>query len=429
MAAKRVKVRLQVAIVAAVGAALLLAGTAAASSQSVAALQVALRARGLYTGQVDGVAGPITRKAIVTFQRRHAIPASGRLGKRTRRTLGRLGAPLLGQRELGVGARGWDVSALEFRLVRYGLARTSVDGRFTATTAAALRNFQRARGLTADGIAGPRTYRALARGVPGTRERRAPIRTHVVSPGEGFYAIAARYHVAARLLARRNGLLLTSLLVPGQRLRLPAGARVAVPSPTGSRAAPAPAALIHVVRPGEGFYVIAAHWSVSPWELARVNGLSLASVLVPDQRLRLPAGARPAGGLAPANRDVVRAAIDRWSAFYGVDARLARALAWMESGFQPDVVSNVGAIGVMQLLPETWEWVDAILLGARTPRTYEGNVQAGVRYLKWQLDEFGGDSRLALAGYYQGARAVREIGLYDDTKQYVSVIMQLYGSV
>ena len=36
----------------------------------------------------------------------------------------------------------------------------------------------------------------------------------------------------------------------------------------------------------------------------------------------------------------------------------------MESGFQQDVVSSVGAIGVMQLLPETWEWVDVMLLGS-----------------------------------------------------------------
>ena len=91
----------------------------------------------------------------------------------------------------------------------------------------------------------------------------------------------------------------------------------------------------------------------------------------------------------------------------------------MESGFQQDVVSSVGAIGVMQLLPETWEFVDAMLLGEVTPRTYDGNVRAGVRYLRWQLDEFDGDVRLALAGWYQGARAVRERGLFDDTKEFV----------
>ena len=77
----------------------------------------------------------------------------------------------------------------------------------------------------------------------------------------------------------------------------------------------------------------------------------------------------------------------------------------------------------MQLLPETWEFVDLVLLGARTPRNYQGNVRAGVRYLRWQLDEFSGDRRLALAGWYQGARAVRERGLFDDTKEFVRIVL------
>ena len=66
---------------------------------------------------------------------------------------------------------------------------------------------------------------------------------------------------------------------------------------------------------------------------------------------------------------------------------------------------------------------------ARTPRNYQGNVRAGVRYLRWQLDEFGGDRRLALAGWYQGARAVRERGLFDDTKEFVRIVLALYGTV
>jgi soluble lytic murein transglycosylase-like protein len=153
---------------------------------------------------------------------------------------------------------------------------------------------------------------------------------------------------------------------------------------------------------------------------------------VPNQRLVLPRGARlgrVAVAGAPASRDAIRASIDRWAGFYGVDPQLARALAWMESGFQQDVVSSVGAIGVMQLLPETWEFVDTVLLGFRTPRTYDGNVRAGMRYLRWQLDEFGGNVRLALAGWYQGARAVRQRGLYRETKQFVRVVLVLYGTV
>jgi len=419
-------VRRRIAIAAAVITALVSAGPAAATSGTIAALQVALRAHGLYAGPVDGISGPLTRKGLVTLQRSNGIAAVGRIDLRTRRALGALGAPLFGQRELGLGAFGWDVSELEFRLRRFGLPASAVDGRFTPATGAALRRFQSAAGLPADGIAGPVTYRALVR--PATP--RKAVRRHVVRDGEGFYAIAALYHVDPAALARTNGVELTSVLLPGQRLRLPAGAKATRAAPSGSRPArPTTTSAVHVVESGEGFFSIAARWSVSPWELARVNGLALTSVLVPGQRLRLPVGARAAAGQASTSRDTVRAALDHWSAAYGVDPKLARALAWMESGFQPEVVSNVGALGVMQLLPESWEWVDALLIGRVTPRTYEGNVQAGVRYLRWQLDQFGGDVELALAGYYQGARAVREIGLYDDTKRYVAIILQLYGSV
>jgi soluble lytic murein transglycosylase-like protein len=190
--------------------------------------------------------------------------------------------------------------------------------------------------------------------------------------------------------------------------------------------------LWHAVEPGESFFSIAARYHVSPWRLARRNAIPLTNVIVPGQRLALPAGARVrsmATSGPPASRDSVRGAIDYWSRVYGVDPRLARALAWMESGFQQDVVSSVGAIGVMQLLPETWEFVDTVLLGARTPRTYEGNVRAGVRYLRWQLDQFDGNVRLALAGWYQGARAVRERGLYNETKEFVRIVLALYGTV
>ena len=339
---------------------LVFAPSGLAASARVAALQIGLQAHGFDPGPVDGVRGQLTTNALLRFQRAEGIRATGLVGRQTRRALGRRGRPLLGQRELAVGAVGWDVAVLEFRIRRYGLRGRAVDGRFTRRTAVALRRYQSRRGLIADGIAGPRTYRSLA----GSSSRPAIV-WHVVRPGESFFSIAARYHV-------------------------------------------------------------------SPWRLARRNALSLMTVIVPNQRLALPRGARTTPSLAagpPANRHAVRSAIDYWSRVYGVDPALARALAWMESGFQQDVVSSVGALGVMQLLPETWEFVDVVLLGQRTPRNYQGNVRAGVRYLRWQLDEFDGNIRLALAGWYQGARAVRERGLYGETKEFVRIVLALYGTV
>ncbi|MBA2293827.1 MAG: transglycosylase SLT domain-containing protein, partial [Actinobacteria bacterium] len=298
----------------------------------------------------------------------------------------------------------------------------------------ALRRFQRVYGLDPDGLAGPRTFRALARGKPVAKRAKPkrvrstpltrPTLTHLVLAGEGFHAIGARYRVSGISIARANGLTLSSLIAPGQRLRIP-GRAPAAQKPVVRREA----RLRHRVRSGESFFSIAQRYHVSPWRVARVNRLSLMTTIVPGQGLTLPRGASLGDSNADVGRDAIRASLDRWAGVYGVDPKLARAVAWMESGFQQDVVSSAGAIGVMQLLPESWTWVDEALLGEATPRTYDGNIRAGVRLLRWQLDEFEGDVRLALAGYYQGARAVRERGLFDDTKQYVAVVQQLYGTV
>ena len=120
-----------------------------AASGSIAALQVGLRAHGFYVGTIDGVPGPLTKAAVLRLQATHGIRATGRVGKPTRRALGALGAPLLGQRPLWPGLVGWDVSALEFRLVAYGLSPAAVDGRFDAATATALRRFQLAHAADA----------------------------------------------------------------------------------------------------------------------------------------------------------------------------------------------------------------------------------------------------------------------------------------
>jgi hypothetical protein len=332
------------------------AAPARAGSERIAALQVALRAQGLYRGAVDGVPGPLTHAAVLDLQRRRGLDPDGKVGPQTRRALGVLGVPLLGRRELRAGLVGWDVSALEFRLRPYGLPREAIDGRFDERTTLALRRFQRSAGIAADGIAGVQTYRALLRA-----GRPAPL--YMVQPGDSFFSIAQRFRTSPWLLAQRNDLRLDGVIVPGQRLLLPAG----------SAGSPQP--------PGE-------------------------------------------------DRASVRAALDHWAGVYGVDPRLARALAWMESGFQNHVVSAAGARGVMQLLPETWDFVEVVLLGGeRVPGSAWGNVRVGVRFLRWQLDHFGGDVSLALAGWYQGARAVRERGLYEDTKQFVSIVLALYGRV
>jgi hypothetical protein len=121
----------------------------------------------------------------------------------------------------------------------------------------------------------------------------------------------------------------------------------------------------------------------------------------------------------------VRASIDRWSVAFGVDAHLVRALAWMESGYNNRLVSSVGARGVMQLLPTTWDYVETVLLRRRVAHTADGNVHVGVAYLQHLLHAFGGNERLALAAWYQGERAVRRQGVLKVSEPFVADVLAL----
>jgi len=142
------------------------AAAAAAGSPDVAALQVALHARGTYAGTVDGVLGPGTRAGVVRFQRRAGLAPDGIAGPQTRRALGRLGRPPLGSRPLRLGAVGADVAALQFALAWRGSPSGVFDGRFGLRVEAAVRRFQRGRGLVVDGVAGPGTLAELGRAGP-----------------------------------------------------------------------------------------------------------------------------------------------------------------------------------------------------------------------------------------------------------------------
>jgi hypothetical protein len=340
-----------------------------------------------------------------------------------------LGVMALAPEAFAASAR---VAALQVGLRAHGFDPGPIDGVRGPLTTGAVAAFQRKHGIRATSRLGPATRRALGRrGRPLLGQRELAVgsvgwdvavlefrlRRHGLSRGRVDGRFTRATAAALRRYQLRRGLVVDG--IAGRQTYRALASRVPV--------------IVHTVKPGESFFSIASVYRVSPWQLARRNRLSLMRVIVPGQRLVLPRGAtvrRPAAAVGvPWSREAVRDSIDYWSRFYGVDPTLARALAWMESGFQQDVVSSVGALGVMQLLPETWEFVDTVLLGFRTPRDYRGNVRAGVRYLRWQLDEFGGNRRLALAGWYQGARAVREVGLYDDTKLFVRVVLALYGTV
>jgi peptidoglycan hydrolase-like protein with peptidoglycan-binding domain len=137
----------------------------------IAALQVTLRARGLYGGAVDGVAGPRTTAAVRCFQRRAGLVVDGVAGPRTRAALGRFARHRLGHRPLHQGMVGWDVAGLQFLLAWHGFPSGEIDGVLGPRTGLALLRYQRWRGLWRDGIAGPATVSALRSPPP-----RSPVR-------------------------------------------------------------------------------------------------------------------------------------------------------------------------------------------------------------------------------------------------------------
>jgi len=105
----------------------------------------------------------------------------------------------------------------------------------------------------------------------------------------------------------------------------------------------------------------------------------------------------------------------------GIDPALLKGLVQQESGFDPNARSGAGAVGLTQLMPGT-----AAGLGVTDPTDPVQSLQAGARYLRTQLDRFGGDERLALAAYNAGPGAVAKYGgvpPYAETQGYVNKVL------
>jgi hypothetical protein len=270
------------------------------------------------------------------------------------------------------------IAGLQVALRAYGLYNGPVDAIAGPKTVRATKAFQRRAGLVADGRAGPATRRALGPlGTPvlGRRTLRRGIFGWDVS-------------VLQFMLARRGALV-----------------------------------------PVYGFFDRATERALRSYQ--RAKRLAVDGVAGPVTLRTLTRGTpgvrpvRPARTTTPAGD--VRTMLTNWAIAYRLDPALVRALAWMESGFQPGLVSSAGARGVLQVLPSTRSYVQSVLIGYKVPRSTSGNIRIGVAYLRQLLREFHGNRSLALAAWYQGPFSVRKHGVLAGTRLFVRNVLALHS--
>lgn len=333
--------------------------------------------------------------------------------------------------------------------------------------------------------AGALTGALLAAGAFAGPARAYPV--HVVTPGETLSGIAAANGMQVARLAAANGLAWNAVVIAGQSLQVPprdglytattgqtmgyatsssAQSRTATTTaaatstqtvqtqPAVQRSTSTGSGASHYVSSGETLAIIAARLGTTVAALAAANGIANPNYIVAGSTLRAPgttaapapamvnAAYRPAAastgpegapaatgtGAGTTSERLDGSTIGSIAAQQGISPNLAKAIAWQESGWNNALTSSAGARGIMQVMPGTWDWINSSL--ARPPLnrySAHDNVRAGSLLLRQLMRETGGNEAMAIAGYYQGLGSVRQRGLYDDTKQYVSNVLSLKG--
>ena len=297
---------------------------------------------------------------------------------------------------------------------------------------------------------------------------------YVVRPGDTLGAIAQRYHVSVLALARANHIGNINVIQVGRLLIIPvprrifyyrvrwgdtllgiaarygldiptirsmnqslgpyplAGEWLRLCSPCSAEAAvfvrptsspSAPSGVPYVVQPGDTLLGIAARYGVAPGALLVANRLLDPDLIVIGTRLTIPEG-----WAIPYDPWLARSTIVDYANRYGIEPPLPLAVGWQESGFNQNLVSPTGAIGVMQVEPYTGRHIAALMGHPLNLHRLDDNIHAGVFWLSDLISYYGGDERLAVAAYYQGTKALARHGLYEDTLQYVNDVLSLKSS-
>lgn len=295
---------------------------------------------------------------------------------------------------------------------------------------------------------------------------------HLVGQGETLSEIAADHDVTVADLAEANEIDDVDRIEVGQSLAIPSAGKEKdsrdrdgkdkaseAESGESGESAEAPVAAevsaaaddstepgdahFHTVVAGDTLSALARTHGVSVRELAEANGIADIHRIRVGDRLAI-SGSAPsavaanAGGgsgrvdisrfparlQASPERLALIPTFERWADTYDVPLDLLMAMTWLESGWQADVVSSAGAMGIGQMMPDTVTWMEDVLIGEPLdPFDPNDSIRMSARYLRWLLDRTGGDEATALAGYYQGLGAVQTSGIFPSTRAYIADVL------
>ena len=162
--------------------------------------------------------------------------------------------------------------------------------------------------------------------------------------------------------------------------------------------------------------VVAGTWRPDGFRTVAATGTTVA-----DER---PRGPVPAVAVAPAPS--VRTLLDRAARRHDLPPHLVEALAYWESGWDQQRVSDTGAVGLMQVQPEVAGELAPRLLGHGVDlRDPAQNADAGAAILRAYIDDQGGDVWKGLAAYYQGPQSLADDGPQPDTQEYADGILAI----
>lgn len=256
--------------------------------------------------------------------------------------------------------------------------------------------------------------------------------SHQIQPGDTLSEIAEIYGVSLKTLARYNGIADPNAIYIGEDIAIPSEGGVQF----SYASAPAVTSATYTVGAGDSLWDIASNIGTTVEQLLSANPqISDPGLIRIGDVVNVPAAGGTGGGSGIATSTVGSSGVSQdqvgWiladvASGYGLDPSLVQALAWQESGWQQGALSPAGAMGVMQVMPETASWVSDNLVGTtlNVEESVSDNIVAGTAFLRWLTDR-AGDETTMIAAYYQGLYSVENHGMLPDTEQYVESIQSI----